>query len=394
MYLGKAIRLGRLFDDRSGRLLAITLDHAIARGVLPGLVDVESAVASVAAGKPDAITLQKGIATRVFSPAYSADGISLILKATSYSPFHPTLDAPTATVEEALRLGADAISVGMLVGEPNQAQQLTHLSRVASETEALGLPLAAHTYPRGQGLKGEPKSVENVQYAVRAGAEVGVDVIKTEYTSGEIGGRGRRRGVPSVPLGGANTRVGPRCSRSVGRDALGHRAPRPHPSRSRVYRIRHAADARDPGDLGQPEGRGGVDSWGGARSRFWTQMKADITGKRYRRAGEVQSASRGAATLAAVGLGAHNDVWAASATIGSPESEPVDPTTDRFVREIYDRRYRVFKGLYPALKELFGDLRDATQDREMKPYDEQDGIKASTSETGSVGAGGLGKQEK
>lgn len=182
MYLGKAIRLGRLFNGGSGRLLAITLDHAIARGVLPGLVDVESAVASVAAGKPDAITLQKGIASRAFSPEYSADGISLIVKATSYSPFHPTLDTPTATVEEALRLGADAISVGMLVGEPNQARQLTHLSSVAREAEALGLPLAAHIYPRGEGLKGELKSVENVQYAVRAGAEVGVDVIKTEYT--------------------------------------------------------------------------------------------------------------------------------------------------------------------------------------------------------------------
>ena len=182
MYLGKAIRLGRLFNDGSGRLLAITLDHAIARGVLPGLVDVESAVASVAAGQPDAITLQKGIAARVFSPDYAADGISLIVKATSYSPYHPTLDTPTATVEEALRLGADAISVGMLVGERNQAQQLTHLSSVAREAEALGLPLAAHIYPRGEALKGELKSVENVQYAVRAGAEVGVDVIKTEYT--------------------------------------------------------------------------------------------------------------------------------------------------------------------------------------------------------------------
>jgi class I fructose-bisphosphate aldolase len=182
MYLGKAIRLGRLFNDRSGRLLAITLDHAIARGVLPGLVDVESAVASVAAGQPDAITLQKGIAARVFSPDYAAGGISLIVKATSYSPFHPTFDTPTATVEEALRLGADAISVGMLVGEPNQAQQLTHLSSVAREAEALGLPLAAHIYPRGEGLKGDLKSAENVQYAVRAGAEVGVDVIKTEYT--------------------------------------------------------------------------------------------------------------------------------------------------------------------------------------------------------------------
>ena len=182
MYLGKAIRLGRLFNGESGRLLAITLDHAIARGVLPGLVNVESAVRSVVAGRPDAITLQKGIASRVFSPDYAADGISLIVKATSYSPFHPTLDTPTATVEEAVRLGADAISVGMLVGGADQAQQLTHLSSVAREAEALGLPLAAHVYPRGEGLQGERRSVDNVQYAVRAGAEVGVDIVKTEYT--------------------------------------------------------------------------------------------------------------------------------------------------------------------------------------------------------------------
>ncbi len=182
MYLGKAIRLGRLFNGESGRLLAITLDHAIARGVLPGLVDVESAVRSVVAGRPDAITLQKGIASRVFSPDYAASGVSLIVKATSYSPFHPTLDTPTATVEEAVRLGADAISVGMLVGGADQAQQLTHLSSVAREAEALGLPLAAHIYPRGEGLQGERKSVDNVQYAVRAGAEVGVDIVKTEYT--------------------------------------------------------------------------------------------------------------------------------------------------------------------------------------------------------------------
>ncbi len=134
---------------------------------------------------------------------------------------------------------------------------------------------------------------------------------------------------------------------------------------------------------------------GGARSRFWTQIKADITGKRYRRAGEVQSASRGAAALAAVGLGAQDDVWAASDAMGSPESEPVEPTTDPAVREIYDRRYLVFKSLYPALKQLFGELRDGVQEQ---PCDGQDGIESSTSETAgesiawSVGAGGLGKQ--
>jgi xylulokinase len=137
---------------------------------------------------------------------------------------------------------------------------------------------------------------------------------------------------------------------------------------------------------------------GGARNRLWTQLKADITGKRYCKAGEVESASRGAAMLAAVGSGAHDDVWAASAAIGSPESEPVEPTTDPAVREIYDGRYRVFKSLYPALRELFGDLRDGVRDRTTEPSDGQDTIKEPTSETGSatvtwsVGADRLGKQ--
>ncbi len=137
---------------------------------------------------------------------------------------------------------------------------------------------------------------------------------------------------------------------------------------------------------------------GGARNRFWTQLKADITGIRYCRAGEVESASRGAAMLAAVGSGAHDDVWDASAAVGSPETEPVEPTTDPAVREIYDRRYRVFKSLYPALRELFGELRDGVRDRATEPGDGQDSMKEPTSETESatviwsVGAGELGKQ--
>jgi hypothetical protein len=62
----------------------------------------------------------------------------------------------------------------------------------------------------------------------------------------------------------------------------------------------------------------------------------------------------------------------------------VEPTTDPSVREVYDKRYRVFKGLYPALRELFGELRGGAQDRATDPFDGQDGIKASTSKTGSA----------
>lgn len=179
MHLGKHVRLRRLLGD-SGRLVGITMDHPIARGVLPGLTDVRSALAAVASGRPDSITLQKGIASRCFEP-YAGD-IALILKSTSYSPYHRTLDVPTAAVDEALRLGADAISVGVLVGSDLQATQITHLGAISREAEAAGLPLVAHIYPRGDALTGERLSAENVSYAVRVGAELGVDVVKTEWT--------------------------------------------------------------------------------------------------------------------------------------------------------------------------------------------------------------------
>jgi hypothetical protein len=80
--------------------------------------------------------------------------------------------------------------------------------------------------------------------------------------------------------------------------------------------------------------------------------------------------------------------------MGSPESEPVEPTTDPALREVYDRRYLVFKSMYPALRQLFGELRD----RAPEPGDGHDGTKSSTGETEgqsmswSVGAGGVGKQ--
>lgn len=180
MNLGKEIRMARIFDQKSGRLCAITMDHPITRGVLPGLVNIHRAMELVVAGKPDAITMMKGIARSVFQPY--AGQCSLIMKSSSYSQFyHPYVDAPVADVEEAVSLGADAISVGMIVGGPEQAEQLTHLGRISKEAEKAGMPLIAHIYPKGSMIK-DSKDADALAYAVRAGAELGVDVIKTLWS--------------------------------------------------------------------------------------------------------------------------------------------------------------------------------------------------------------------
>ena len=132
MSVGKQVRMRRLMGP-SGRMLAITIDHPITRGLMPGLEDIHSTMKKVVRGMPDAITMHKGIAEKVFAPY--AGQAAMILKISAYSTqYHPHYDAPVADVEEAVRLGADAVSVGCIVGGPEQAQQLARADRV-------------HTYP-------------------------------------------------------------------------------------------------------------------------------------------------------------------------------------------------------------------------------------------------------
>lgn len=181
MFIGKQIRLKRLLNKKSGRLLAITMDHPITRGVLPGIGNIRKVMGEVVAGNPDAITLHKGIIENVYPP-YVGEDISLIMKATSYSiPYHEAFDAPVADVEEAIRLGADAISVGCIMGGPEQAKQLTFLGQISKAASSAGLPLIAHIYPKGPMVK-DPFDAKNLAYCVRAGAELGVDIIKTLWS--------------------------------------------------------------------------------------------------------------------------------------------------------------------------------------------------------------------
>ena len=179
--LGKKVRLTRILNSKSKKLIIITVDHPITRGVFPELVNMEETLEKIAQGGPDALLMHKGIAERFFPP--HAGRIPLILKASSFSPFHPTYDAWVTHADEAVRLGADAISMGVILGSEKQAKMLKHLGMLSRDAAQSGLVLMAHMYPAGELIKDEERySVEKLTYCVRAGEELGVDVIKTWYT--------------------------------------------------------------------------------------------------------------------------------------------------------------------------------------------------------------------
>ncbi|OXS74203.1 class I fructose-bisphosphate aldolase [Domibacillus enclensis] len=179
--LGKEIRLNRLINQSSGKLLAVAVDQAVARGIFEELMPIGRKIDEIIAGEPDAITMHKGIATSCFEQHAGKAG--LILKLSSFSPWQPNYDAWVTEVEEALPIGADAVSMGCIVGGDDQPEQLRNLGIVAGKAAQYGLPMIAHIYPRGNQIPDDEKNDwKHVAYAVRAGAELGVDIVKTKYT--------------------------------------------------------------------------------------------------------------------------------------------------------------------------------------------------------------------
>jgi DhnA family fructose-bisphosphate aldolase class Ia len=179
--LGKAIRLKRLQNPGSGRILTVAIDHAPSYGILAGLENMTRVVDRVAKGNPEAIMLMKGTAERCFQ--LYVGRIALILKSSTISPFHAEHDVWVSPVEDALRLGADAIAMALTIGSVQQPQLLSNLAALVREAERVGLPVIVHAYPNGELVPPDERySTKQVGYAARLGMELGVDIVKTFYT--------------------------------------------------------------------------------------------------------------------------------------------------------------------------------------------------------------------
>ena len=179
--LGKAVRMSRLVNPKSNKMMAITVDHSISRGILEGLIPIQETIDKIVAGGPNAITMTKGIAELCW-PQH-AGKVSLLLKCSSYSPVQPTSDVLFGDAEEGVRMGADGVSVGAMMLGDHQAAQLADIGRLSKQCMSYGMPLIGHMYPKGESVaKVDQTKWENITYSVRAGAELGVDIIKTTYT--------------------------------------------------------------------------------------------------------------------------------------------------------------------------------------------------------------------
>ncbi len=182
--MGKAVRLSRMVNPESNKMMAITVDHATSRGIAPmtGIQDIQGAIDKIVPGRPDAMTMTGGIQKRCWGP-YVGSGISVLHKISNYAPTSPTNDVVFGSVDAAIRMGADAVSMGCITLGDFQNEQFARIGEVSEYCDKVGMPLIGHVYPKGESVpKDQRASWENIAYCVRSACELGMDIVKTTYT--------------------------------------------------------------------------------------------------------------------------------------------------------------------------------------------------------------------
>ena len=177
MESGKKRRMERIFRS-DGRAVIVPMDHAVAVGPIEGLRNMTSTIGELVKAKADAVLVHIGVARSV-----DIDRMGLIVHVSGATRLteEPDWKAQFSSVKDAIRIGADAVSVQINVGSSHEQRMLETFSGIAEECNDYGIPLLAMMYPRGPGVKDEHR-YEEVSHAVRLGYEIGADIIQTNYT--------------------------------------------------------------------------------------------------------------------------------------------------------------------------------------------------------------------
>lgn len=168
-------------DRDSGNAVIVPMDHGMSIGPTPGLIDMKKTVNDIAVGGATAVLMQKGLIPQGHRTA--GHDIGLILHLSASTDIGSTSDSKVlvATVEEGLKMGADAVSVHINLGAETEPEMLADLGDVSRKCSEWGMPLIVMAYPRGPGIS-NPFDPHLVSHAARVAMELGADMVKVSYT--------------------------------------------------------------------------------------------------------------------------------------------------------------------------------------------------------------------
>jgi DhnA family fructose-bisphosphate aldolase class Ia len=236
----KLRRMRRLLRE-DGRAVVVAMDHGAFFGVQAGLEQPADVIRQVVAGGADAVMATFGLAQQ-FARELAPTGLILRVDGGASRLGGRTWRGRRIfDPEAALRLGADGVVVMGFPGSANEDRNLQDLADISARCAQWGLPLTAEMLPRGFEGGEDARAPETLASAMRIGAELGADLIKTQYTGSVESFRQAVNScfVPVLVLGGAKMEDDAAvlrtvaeameaggCGVAMGRNIWGHRHPK------------------------------------------------------------------------------------------------------------------------------------------------------------------------
>jgi DhnA family fructose-bisphosphate aldolase class Ia len=184
---GKKIRLNRLIQAETNTCLICAIDHGMTSPqFLSGLYDTEARVREAIAGGANVLMLGRGMAKRFCHLFHRDTSLALMLTASAGGRPSGALITPIGSVEEAMRIGADAVVVYVALAGDNEPETITYVSKIGEACELLGMPFIAEAeYPNAyqslQTMQGA-LGAEYLKRNARLCAELGADIVKVNWS--------------------------------------------------------------------------------------------------------------------------------------------------------------------------------------------------------------------
>ncbi|MBN1267152.1 MAG: hypothetical protein JXA25_16800 [Anaerolineales bacterium] len=175
---GKTRRMDRLFVSEKKRCLLSPLDHGGWLGPVKGINRPRWLVEQVVAGGANAILASPGFFRVTADLIPPSVGLVLRVSLTAGLSEKGTQETPISTLEQALRMDADAVAVSVFFGRDGDIEIYSWLAHLIQVSERYDMPVVAEMMPP----EGRFFEAEAIAHASRIGLEIGADIIKTNFS--------------------------------------------------------------------------------------------------------------------------------------------------------------------------------------------------------------------
>jgi len=182
--IGCQRKMKRFFDTASGRSLILALDHGVSSGIIQGIEDIPGLLHDTANRRIQGVVLHKGVARAWGHHAPHDMNLVLQLSAGTRHGLPTYNKSIVCSVAEALRLGADAVSVHLNIGNDLEDRMLADFGMVTDEAHQAGVPVLAVIYARGGQIVNE-LDPSLIAHCIRLGGELGADLVSVQYSGDE-----------------------------------------------------------------------------------------------------------------------------------------------------------------------------------------------------------------